>query len=91
MMEWGGWGVSRDVYPPNCRECVALLPDAYGFLKPASRITDSGDFVVKRDPRGALKSGQMLRKWGKLRQIFGLGCPESSKNGVRTEAAIGGF
>ena len=42
---------------------LRCVPMRMVFLKPVSGITDSGDFVVKKAPRGALESGQMLRKW----------------------------
>ena len=67
------------------------VPMRMVFSKPVSGITDSGDFVVKKAPARRPGIRPDVEKMENLRQIFGLGCPESSKNGVRTETAIGDF
>ena len=59
--------------------------------KPGSRFAESRDFVVKKGSARRPEIMPDVEKMRKLRQISRLGCPESSKNGVRTEAAIGDF
>ena len=61
------------------------------FLKPGSGFAESGDFVVKKGSARRPEIRPDVEKMGKLRQISRFGCPESLKNGVWTEAAIGYF